>query len=151
MDNCIFCAILKGETPCSLVYEDEDCMAFMDLYPVRPGHVLVIPRQHAMFISELNRPLRGHLIEVANQIVIAQKASGLPCDGTNLFINDGPAANQHVPHVHLHVLPREKGDGLKAVFTFASRTLNYFGKAKKRQALDDIATTIAAHMPQKVA
>ncbi len=131
-----------------MVYQDARCIAFMDLFPMRPGHVLVIPRQHATFISELDAGTRAHLLEVANAVIKAQKAAGLPCDGNNVFLNDGPAANQHVPHVHLHVLPRRNGDLHKAVLSFATRYLNYFGQAAHRQRLDDMAQRIAQHMSQ---
>ncbi|MEE2732680.1 MAG: HIT family protein [Pseudomonadota bacterium] len=150
MSDCIFCSILKGEAPASVVYQDEDCIAFMDLFPMRPGHVLVIPRQHGVFIDELTPALRAHLVEVCHWVIKAQKASGLPCDGNNVFLNDGPAANQHVPHVHFHVLPRRQGDLAKAVLSFATRYTNYFGQAAHRKRLDDIAASIARHMPQRV-
>lgn len=150
MSDCIFCSILKGESPASIVYEDEDCVAFMDLFPMRPGHVLVIPRQHATFLEELSPGLRAHLLEVSQWVIKAQKASGLPCDGNNVFLNDGPAANQHVPHVHFHVLPRKQGDLAKAVFSFATRYSNYFGLAAHRKRLDSIALSLAAHMPEQV-
>ena len=150
MTDCIFCAILAGSAEASLVYQDATCFAFMDLFPMRPGHVLVIPRNHAVFIGELDATTRGHLFEVGNAVITAQKAAGLPCDGNNIFLNDGPAANQHVPHVHLHVLPRQTGDLHKAVFSFSTRYLNYFGQAAHRRRLDELAQRIAQHMPQQV-
>ena len=148
--DCIFCAILNGKADASVVYQDETCIAFMDLFPMRPGHVLVIPRQHQVFVGELDARTRSHLFEVGNAVIQAQKAAGLPCDGNNLFINDGPAANQHVPHVHLHVLPRKRGDLGKTVMTFATRYLNHFGQAAHRRRLDDMAAKIAQQMPQQV-
>ena len=150
MADCIFCAIVRGAGEASMVYQDDVCMAFMDLYPMRPGHVLVIPRQHAVFIGELDAATRSHLFEVGNAVINAQKVAGLPCDGNNVFLNDGPAANQHVPHVHLHVLPRKQGDLAKAVFSFSSRFLDYFGQAAHRRRLDELAQRIAQHMPQQV-
>lgn len=150
MSSCIFCGILADEQPASIVYQDEICLAFMDLFPMRPGHVLVIPRQHAVHMGELPAATRSHLIEVSNAIIEAQKASGIPCDGNNVFLNDGPAANQHVPHVHFHVLPRKQGDLAKAVLAFATRYKNIFGKAAHRKRLDNLAETIAEHMPEQV-
>lgn len=150
MSDCIFCAIVRGAGEASMVYQDDTCMAFMDLFPMRPGHVLVIPRQHAVFIGELDAATRGHLLEVGSAVIQAQKAAGLPCDGNNVFLNDGPAANQHVPHVHLHVLPRARGDLHKAIFSFSTRFLDYFGQAAHRRRLDELAQRIAQHMPQKV-
>lgn len=150
MSDCIFCAITQGTGEASMVYQDDICMAFMDLFPMRPGHVLVIPRQHAVFIGELNADTRSHILEVANAVIQAQKAAGIPCDGNNVFLNDGPAANQHVPHVHLHVLPRRMGDLHKAVFSFSTRFMNVFGQAAHRRRLDELAQRIAQHMPQQV-
>ena len=150
MSECVFCSILKGEQAASIVYQDEDCFAFMDLFPMRPGHVLVIPRQHATFLHELPPSIRSHLIEVANCVIAAQKSSDLPCDGNNVFLNDGPAANQHVPHVHFHVLPRQQGDTAKAMFAFATRYRNYFGKATHRKRLDTIAKQLCKYMPERV-
>lgn len=150
MADCIFCAIVQGTGEASVVYRDDVCMAFMDLFPMRPGHVLVIPHQHAVFISDLDAATRSHLLEVGNAVIKAQKAAGLPCDGNNLYINDGPASNQHVPHVHLHVLPRRQGDLPKAMLSFATRYLNYFGQAAHRRRLDEVAQQIARHMPHQV-
>lgn len=150
MSDCIFCQIVCGEAPASVVYEDEHALAFMDLFPMNTGHVLVIPKVHAVYIRELDPDLRSHLFEITNAVVLAQKAAGIPCDGNNIFLNDGPAANQHVPHVHIHSLPRAQGDLLKTVYTFATRFRNYFGQAAVRQRLDDQARQIAAHMPEQV-
>lgn len=150
MADCIFCSIVEGSNPASIVYQDEHCLAFMDLFPMRPGHVLVVPRQHATYLSELPPSLQYHLVAVVNQVIIAQKACGIQCDGNNVFLNDGPAANQHVPHVHFHVLPRRKGDLHKAVLSFATRYMNYFGQAAHRQRLDQLAQRITEQMPKSV-
>lgn len=150
MTDCIFCSILAGNDSASVVYDDATCVAFMDLFPMRPGHVLVIPRQHAVFIGELDPATRSHLLEVGNAVINAQKAAGMDCDGNNVFLNDGPAANQHVPHVHLHVLPRKTGDLHKAALSFSTRFLNYFGQQAHRNRLDELARRIAQHMPQQV-
>ena len=150
MTDCIFCAILAGRADASMVYQDASCVAFMDIFPMRPGHVLVIPRQHAMYIGELETVTRSHLLEVGNAVINAQKAAGLPCDGNNIFLNDGPAANQHVPHVHLHVLPRQTGDLHKAVLSFTTRYLNHFGRQARRRRLDELAQRIGQHMPTQV-
>lgn len=150
MSDCIFCQIVNGEAPASMVYEDEHAMAFMDLFPMNKGHTLVIPRRHAVHIEELSPNLRSHLFEIINAVVVAQKAAGIPCDANNIFINDGPEANQHVPHVHIHSLPRVKGDLAKTLYTFATRFKNLFGQAALRKRLDAQAEAIAAHMPERV-
>ncbi|MCG8314896.1 MAG: HIT family protein [Pseudomonadales bacterium] len=150
LGDCIFCQIVAKQAPASFVYEDEHAIAFLDLFPMNPGHTLIIPKLHAVHIEELSPRLRSHLFEITAAVVKAQKAAGIPCDGNNIFINDGPAANQHVPHVHIHSLPRKDGDLLKTVYTFATRFKNYFGQAALRKKLDDQAAQIAAHMPEKV-
>lgn len=121
-------------------------MAFMDLFPMRPGHTLVIPKMHAGYVSDLTPELRAGLFELGNRILQAQVRAGLPVQGHNLIINDGPAANQHVPHVHLHVIPRVQGDLHKALFSFASRYMNYFGQEARRRELDGLAKRIASAM-----
>lgn len=150
MTTCIFCNILNGELPASVVYQDQFAMALMDLYPMRPGHVLVIPREHAVFVQDLSSGVLGHVMAVGEAVIRSQKAAGIPCQGNNLFINDGPAANQHVPHVHLHVLPRKGGDLLPAVFALGSRLVNHFGLAGRRRRLDQLAIELAQNMPARV-
>lgn len=142
-NNCIFCKIVEGKADASIVHQDELCTAFMDLYPVKPGHTLVIPNQHATYLADLEDSVRQHLFEVAHQILLAQKKAGIPCDGTNLLVNDGKAANQHVPHVHIHVLPRTGGDTANVGWNFATRMVNVFGLAARRKKLDRIAESIA--------
>ncbi|MBV1920868.1 MAG: HIT family protein [Pseudomonadales bacterium] len=148
--TCIFCKILRGELPVTTVYEDEFSLAFMDLYPMRPGHVLVIPKEHHVSVQQLSPQMRFHLFELGTAIAKAQTESELQCKSHNFFINDGPEANQHVPHVHLHVLPRTGADLHMALFSFVSRYNNVFGVAKKRRQLAQIAKSIEEHMPKQV-
>lgn len=110
MADCIFCRIIRGELPATRVYEDADVLAFMDIFPLRQGHVLVIPRQHRQQLHELPAELRGRLIDTGARIAQALYASPLRPAAVHFAINDGPAAHQTVPHVHLHVLPRYAGD-----------------------------------------
>jgi len=109
--TCIFCDILSGSAPASFVHQDDLCAAFMDIRPINPGHILVVPRAHAVWLSELDSESTGHLFQVAQQVDSALRSSGLRCEGVNLFLADGRAAGQEVMHVHLHVIPRYKGDG----------------------------------------
>src|SRR5215203_1477127 len=113
MDDCIFCRILAGDAPGSFVYRDEQCAAFTDVQPVNPGHLLVVPTRHAASLAELDAPTAGRLMQVAQRLAAALRASGLRCEGVNLFLADGAAAFQEVPHLHLHVLPRWRGDRFK--------------------------------------
>ena len=116
LNNCIFCKIITGEAPASIVYEDEICLAFLDIQPVTPGHVLVVPRQHAIGLAELPSEIGGHLFQVGQKISAALKMSRIRCEGINFFLADGAVAFQTVFHVHLHVIPRFPGDGFRLVF-----------------------------------
>jgi len=108
--DCIFCAIVSGSAPASVVYEDADLLAFMDIRPVTPGHLLIIPKRHAPYLADLDEATGGRMFTVAMQLVQALRASGLRHEGINLFLADGEAAFQEVFHTHLHVFPRFAGD-----------------------------------------
>ncbi len=110
---CIFCRIAEHELPASIVYEDELAMAFLDIQPINPGHILVIPKKHADTLSELSAEEAGIIMQVGQILDRALRVSELRCDGVNLFLADGRAAGQEVHHVHLHVFPRFRGDGFK--------------------------------------
>ena len=116
MNNCIFCKIIHGEAPASIVYEDEICLAFMDIQPVTPGHVLVVPRQHAIGLADLPSEIGGHLFQIGQKVSTGLKKSPIRCEGINFFLADGAVAFQTVFHVHLHVIPRFTGDGFRLVF-----------------------------------
>lgn len=137
--DCIFCAIAAGGAPASVVYEDELAMVILDLFPVREAHALVIPRRHAVLVEDLPAGELAHLMDLAQRTIQAQKAAGLAIKGHNLVINDGKAANQHVPHVHLHVIPRRGGDTLGMMLGWATRMMNIFGLAARRDRLDRLA------------
>ena len=111
MNDCIFCKILANEIQASMVYRDETCAAFMDIQPINPGHILVIPVAHAAGLGQLDPEDGRHLFEVAQKIANALRNSDVRCEGVNLFLADGEAAGQDVFHAHLHVFPRYAGDG----------------------------------------
>jgi histidine triad (HIT) family protein len=111
--SCLFCDIAVGQEEASLVYEDELALAVMDIQPVTPGHLLVMPRRHAACLADLEEEDSDALLRVARRAAAALRASGLRCEGVNLFLADGEAAGQEVFHVHLHVLPRFGGDGFE--------------------------------------
>jgi len=113
---CAFCKLLKGEMEVSFVYQDNLCSAFMDIQPVNPGHVLVIPNRHAPYLAELQADEGEHIFGVAQLMAAAIRQSGVRCEGINLFLADGEAATQEVFHVHLHVFPRYTGDGFGPKF-----------------------------------
>lgn len=117
--ECIFCSIIRGDSPASRVYEDDDVLAFMDIRPFSEGHTLIIPKVHASGLDEL-KPDSGALVfKTAQRIALALHRSELKVDGVNLMLADGAAAMQTVFHVHIHAVPRRNGDKL----SIASRVL----------------------------
>ncbi|MBJ8344573.1 HIT family protein [Antrihabitans sp. YC2-6] len=107
----VFTEIIEGRAPASKVYEDDDVLAFMDIRPFTPGHLLVIPKTPASSLAELDPVIGGKLFQVGQRLAAAMRASEVGCDGVNFFLADGVAAGQEVFHVHLHVIPRTSGDG----------------------------------------
>ncbi|MDD2454867.1 MAG: HIT family protein [Kiritimatiellae bacterium] len=106
--NCVFCKIVAGQIPCHKVYEDQHTIAFLDIAPFEKGHVLVVPRCHAVYFTDLPSeqiaPLGMAVRRVAGMLL-----ERLPCDGFNMLQNNGACATQVVPHVHFHVIPRWNG------------------------------------------
>lgn len=111
MSDCVFCAIVAGTAPASIVLDEPDVLAFMDIRPFTPGHLLVIPKRHASGLAHLDPQDGARVFDAGRRIATALRASSLPIEGVNLFLADGVAAGQEVFHVHLHVIPRYKGDG----------------------------------------
>jgi histidine triad (HIT) family protein len=111
--GCVFCDIVSGRGPASVVHSDESVIAVLDIRPLNTGHLLVIPQAHAAYLADLDPALGGHMFAVAQRMAAALRRSGLPCEGVNLFLADGAAAFQEVFHVHLHVIPRNTGDGFR--------------------------------------
>ncbi|MEU0540082.1 HIT family protein [Nocardia sp. NPDC005978] len=107
----IFADIVAGRAPSSKVYEDSDVVAFMDIRPFTPGHLLVIPKVPARSLAELDPEVGGKLFRVGQQLAAALRESEVGADGVNFFLADGVTAGQEVFHVHLHVIPRTPGDG----------------------------------------
>jgi len=139
MSGCIFCDIAAKQAPASIVHEDECCVAFMDIFPTRPGHVLVIPKAHRQYVADLEPALRSHLFETANRVANAVRRSSLKPDAVHFLINDGVAAHQTVPHVHMHILPRYKGDHLKFLASIFNKPVQMLLGATKRDKLDRLA------------
>lgn len=138
---CIFCEIAARRIPAAVVYEDENCIAFMDLMPITRGHVLVIPKSHAANIWELSPAAAAALLPAAQKVATALRASGLPCDGINLHMANGEVAGQSVFHAHLHVVPRVSGDG------FGLRFPPGYGAEADKGVLTALAQQIQAALP----
>lgn len=145
-NDCIFCKIIAGKEDASIVYEDESFIAIMDAYPLSEGHVLVIPKNHHVRIDELSARNRAKLFSIGHKIVEAQKKAGYGVNGTNILLNDGKAANQTVPHIHLHLIPRSSGDFFKSIPKIMLHVTGIFGLKTSRKSLDDLAAKIAAKL-----
>lgn len=136
MTSCIFCKIVEGNAPSSKVYEDDLCLAFMDIQPVNPGHVLVVPKAHSIDLSDLPAEMGGHLFQVAQRIALSMPKTNIRNEGIDFFLAHGEAAGQEVFHVHLHVIPRYSGDGFG--FKFGPN----YSNLPERGELDTIADQI---------
>ena len=136
LPSCVFCEIVRGTAQSSTVYADDTVVAFMDIQPVNEGHVLVVPRAHAAHLSELDEETGAHLFRVAMRLTEALRRSGVRCEGVNLSLADGEAAGQEVFHVHLHLIPRFRGDG------FGLRFGPDYGILPERARLDQVAAGI---------
>jgi len=115
-EDCVFCKIISGQAPVSMVYEDDQVAVFTPLECVTPGHLLVIPKEHAAYMADVRDETIMHIMKVTKRMGDAIRKSGFSCEGLNLFLADGEAAGQEVFHFHLHVFPRYAGDGFGLKF-----------------------------------
>jgi diadenosine tetraphosphate (Ap4A) HIT family hydrolase len=115
-DDCIFCAIVAGRAEASVVHEDDDVIAFLDLHPVTPGHLLVVPKRHSVGLEDTDPETGRRVWSVAHDLARALRRSSLRTEGINLLLCDGEAAFQSVFHLHLHVIPRFDRDGWSVIF-----------------------------------
>jgi histidine triad (HIT) family protein len=141
LETCIFCELVAGKLPISVIDETADVLAFMDIQPVNPGHVLIIPKCHAPYLEDLDSRLGGDIFAMGMRVAAALRTCGVHCEGVNLFLADGEAAGQEIFHAHLHVFPRFAGDGFGLKFS-----PSYF-VLPPRAELDDIAKGIRNAMP----
>jgi histidine triad (HIT) family protein len=111
--SCVFCGIIRGRVPAAKVYEDDNLVAFLDSRPLFPGHLLVCPRNHYNTFPELPPALVRSLFLKSQQLTTAVERA-MEAEGTFLAINN--RVSQSVPHLHLHIVPRRKKDGLKGFF-----------------------------------
>ena len=112
VEGCPFCSIVSGESPASIVYEDKDVLAFMDLSPATVGHTLVVPRDHWENIYEVPEETLTKLIAVVKRLCVAVKKT-VDADGIMLIQNNGRAAGQVVFHLHFHVIPVSSNSGVR--------------------------------------
>jgi histidine triad (HIT) family protein len=110
---CLFCEIAAGKVAADFVYEDSGAIAFLDHRPLFPGHVLLIPRQHVITLAELPPDEVGAFFQAAQKLETAVERA-MEADGSFIAINN--LVSQSVPHLHVHIVPRRKKDGLKGFF-----------------------------------
>jgi histidine triad (HIT) family protein len=112
VNDCIFCQIVQGAAPASFVFRDDLISAFLDIRPVTPGHLLVIPNEHVTHTHDLPDGTANAAFTVARRLArLLRSSSAVRADGVNLFAADGETAGQEVFHAHLHVIPRFADDG----------------------------------------
>ena len=102
--DCIFCQIVAGKVPSEILYQDEEVIAFRDIHPVAPTHLVIIPKRHIpslIHLSEGDLPLIGHMVNTANQLA---KREGISENGYRLVVNCGEQGGQLVPHLHMHLI-----------------------------------------------
>ena len=135
--DCIFCRIIEGDIPGRIVHEDEDALAFLDANPLAPGHTLVVPKTHRERLNDTTEEESARVFEAVHELTPRIEAA-VDADGTTVAINNGEAAGQEVPHVHVHVIPRFEGDGGGPIHAIAGERPDL-----SDGELDDIADRIA--------
>jgi histidine triad (HIT) family protein len=138
-DECLFCRIVSGELPATVVYEDENSVAFLDHRPLFHGHTLLVPRQHVETLGDLPAELVAPYFEAAQLLSLAVE-SAMDAEGTFVAMNN--RVSQSVPHLHVHVVPRRRKDGLKGFFW--PRT-----KYKSVEEMEDVKRKISAALKTK--
>jgi histidine triad (HIT) family protein len=109
--QCVFCHIISGKVPSKKVYEDDKCLAILDINPANIGHILLLPKEHYMIMPQVPEEIMGHLAIIAKQLSnICLKA--FQCQGTNIFVANGLVAGQKAQHFMIHIIPRFEGDDI---------------------------------------
>jgi histidine triad (HIT) family protein len=134
---CLFCSIISGATPAVAVASTDDSVAFLDIRPVFKGHVLVVPRTHVVTLGDLPVPLVEPLFAFVRRLSVAVE-TGLGAGGTFVAVNN--RVSQSVPHLHVHVVPRTKGDGLRGFFWPRTK---YASDAEAKEYAERIAAALA--------
>ena len=134
--NCLFCDIASGKVAADFVYEDRLAVAFLDHRPVFPGHVLLIPRKHVTTLADLPAEDVGAFFQTAQRLELAVER-GMEADGSFIAINN--LVSQSVPHLHVHIVPRRKKDGLKGFFW---PRISYRDDAHRRETAERIRASL---------
>lgn len=119
MNSCIFCKIVDGKIPSTTIFEDENVKVILDIAPAAKGHAILLVKQHAANIFELDSELAGKIFSVVPKVAKALKEE-LGCDGMNILQNNGEVSGQTVFHLHIHFIPRWKEDSIQIKWTPSS-------------------------------
>ena len=125
MENCIFCKIIKGEIPCTKIYEDKNFLAFLDIQPVSDGHLLIIPKKHTVWMQDTDDETISGIFKLAKKLMLAIK-KGIGCDYVQLSV-----VGKDVPHFHIHLIPRNLKDNLPMFPTKTFKEKESIEAAKK--------------------
>lgn len=131
--GCVFCKIARRQLPASVVYETDDVIAFLDSHPLFPGHVLLCPREHCATLMDVPKNLSGALMD-ATQLLAGAVESAMSAEGTFIAVNN--RVSQTVPHLHIHVVPRRRGDGLRGFFWPRNRYKDDQAREAARTAIE---------------
>ncbi|MEE6282018.1 HIT family protein [Georgenia sunbinii] len=135
--SCLFCAIVAGDGPAHVVLETDDAVAFLDVRPVFKGHTLVVPRAHVVTLPELSPSSVGPFFTAVQRVTAALPAA---LDAQGSFVAMNNVVSQSVPHLHAHVVPRTKGDGLRGFFWPRQR----YAEGEAAQYAERIGRALAA-------
>ncbi len=135
-EDCTFCKIVRGEIPSSIIFEDDICMAFMDVFPVSRGHCLLIPKKHYVNLMDVDPEVVAHMAKRLTELTRGVKAA-TGADGVLTVAANGVGAGQEVPHLHFHSIPRSKGSNFG--FQFPP---DYHESMADRESLESMANSI---------
>jgi len=131
--QCIFCQIISGKVASRKIYEDDKCIAILDINPANPGHTILLPKEHHTIMPLMPDEDVRHLAGVAKRLSRAQ-IRALKAEGTNIFAANGSVAGQKSPHFMIHIIPRKENDGISA-FTLQKNQINKEDQEKLRAAI----------------
>lgn len=137
--NCVFCQIIEGKVASKKVFEDDNCIAILDINPANPGHLLLMPKEHYAIMPLMPDTLIKHMFMISKQLSGALLRA-LKADGTNIFVANGAAAGQKAQHFMVHVIPRMKNDGI---------SLDITGKKANDKELLDLQKLLVAKLNNK--
>jgi histidine triad (HIT) family protein len=136
--NCIFCQIMDGKVNSKKIYEDDKCIAILDINPSNPGHVLLMPKEHYAIMPLIPEEIIKHIFMISKQISAALLRA-LQSQGTNIFVANGAAAGQKAQHFMVHVIPRMEKDGLE---------FNIEGKKANESDLEELRKRLVVKISQ---